>query len=142
MTNASLVERKLSVMADHVARMAERRPTDVEVFRTNLLVQDAISMSLLVATQEALDVSLHIASDEGWELAPTARDAFFVLARHGVLDPQLASDMANLAQLRNRIAHGYATLDAARLWAELPKGVVALLAFGQSVARFLVGLTG
>jgi uncharacterized protein YutE (UPF0331/DUF86 family) len=142
MTNASLVERKLGVITDHVARMKTRRPPNVESFRTDLLVQDAISMSLLVAVQEALDVSLHIASDEGWELAPTSRDAFLVLAKNGVLEVQLAGDLGQIAQLRNRIAHGYATLDADRLWGELPSGIVAFEAFIKAVARFLIATGG
>jgi uncharacterized protein YutE (UPF0331/DUF86 family) len=138
MTNVSLVERKLGVIADHVGRMKTRRPPSVEAFAVDLMVQDAISMSLLVAVQESLDVSLHIASDEGWELAPTSRDAFLVLAKHKVIEAALAVELGKVAQLRNRIAHGYATLDAARLWSELPNGVSAFEAFTQAVARFLV----
>lgn len=31
-----------------------------------------------------------------------------------------------MAALRNRIAHGYASVDFARIWAELPSGLEAL----------------
>ena len=44
----------------------------------DLLLQDAVSMGVLVVVQEAMDIALHIASDEGWELAQTYRDAFMV----------------------------------------------------------------
>jgi len=136
-TNAGLVARKLAVLREHVRRLRERRPVDAATFRNDLLVQDAVAMGVLVAVQEAMDIALHIASDEGWELAATYRDAFVVLARHGVIDPQLATSLAGAAQLRNRIAHGYATVDADRLWAELPGGVAAFDAYAAAIAAFI-----
>jgi uncharacterized protein YutE (UPF0331/DUF86 family) len=136
-TNAALVARKLAAIDEHLRRLRERRPGDVESFKTNLLLQDAISMSVLVVVQEAVDVALHIASDERWEIAATYRNAFAILARHGVIDDALAASLAEAAQLRNRIAHGYASLDADRLWAELPSGMASFEAFAASVSTFL-----
>jgi uncharacterized protein YutE (UPF0331/DUF86 family) len=137
MTNVGLVERKLGVMLEHLSRLRARRPADLTVFREDLLLQDAVSMSLLVVVQESLDVALHIASDEGWELAPTYRDAFVVLAKHQVIDAGLASALGQAAQLRNRIAHGYATLDVERLWVELPHEIDAFDAFARAVALLI-----
>jgi uncharacterized protein YutE (UPF0331/DUF86 family) len=137
MTNVGLVERKLGVVLDHLARLRTRRPAALESFRGDLLLQDAVSMSLLVVVQEALDIALHIASDEQWEMAPTYREAFVVLAKHGVLEAELASELGKTAQLRNRIAHGYATLDVERLWGELPAGIAGFEAFTKAVAVFL-----
>src|SRR5450432_3539730 len=118
MTNVALVTRKLAIVALHLARLRERRPLDVTRFKEDALVQDAVSLGVLVVVQECMDIALHIASDEGWELASTYREAFVVLERHGVIDAALATSLGNAAQLRNRIAHGYASLDAERLWQE------------------------
>lgn len=137
MTNVALVARKLSVLEEHLRRLRERRPDDVASFAADTLLQDAVAMSLLVVVQEATDIALHIASDEGWELAPTYREGFTVLARHGVIDAALAASLAAAAQLRNRIAHGYAPLDAQRLWTELPQGIAAFGAFAIAVSKFL-----
>jgi uncharacterized protein YutE (UPF0331/DUF86 family) len=137
MTNAALVERKLGVVLEHLTRLKARRPERLTEFCENLLLQDAISMSVMVIVQEALDIALHIASDEGWELAPTYREAFVVLATHEVVDVALAQALGRAAQLRNRIAHGYATLDVKRLWAELPDGVAAFDAFARAIALFV-----
>jgi uncharacterized protein YutE (UPF0331/DUF86 family) len=137
LTDISLVSRKLAVMQEHVRRLTERRPTDASVLASDLLLQDAIAMSLLVAVHEALDIALHIASDEGWELAATSREAFTVLARHGVIDSALAASIAAPAHLRNRIAHGYASIDVERLWTELPAGIAALTAYAAAIAVFI-----
>lgn len=96
-------------------------------------------MGILVVVQEAVDIALHIASDEGWALASTYREAFGVLAQHGVIDATLAASLGGTAQLRNRIAHGYATVDAERVWAELPTGIAAFESFASAIALFLAG---
>ena len=137
MTNVPLVTRKLGVMQEHLRRLTERRPADVASLRRNTLLQDALSMSVLVVVQEAMDIALHIASDEGWEVASTYRDAFMVLARHAVIVDDLANSLGGSAQLRNRIAHGYASLDVERLWNELPQGIASFGAFGSAIAAFL-----
>ncbi len=94
-------------------------------------------MSVLVVVQEAMDIALHIATDEGWELASTYREAFAVLERHGVITAPLAVSLGGAAQLRNRIAHGYASLDAERLWTELPQGIASFGEFAAAVSVFL-----
>lgn len=138
MTNADLVARKLSVLNDHLGRLGSRRPASFAAFEADLLVQDAVAMSLLVIVQEAMDIALHIASDEGWELATTYREAFAVLSKHDVIDDDLALSLAAAANLRNRIAHGYASVDVARVWKEIPLGLVTFASFATAIALFLV----
>jgi uncharacterized protein YutE (UPF0331/DUF86 family) len=133
-TNVVLVARKLASLEEHLRRLLERRPTDVAAFRADALLQDAVALSVLVVVQEAIDIALYIASDEGWEHAASYRDSFVTLERHGLLDAALTTRLAAAAQLRNRIAHGYSSLDVDRLWSELPDGISA---FAARVAAFL-----
>jgi uncharacterized protein YutE (UPF0331/DUF86 family) len=56
---------------EHLRRLRERRPDDLSALKADQLLQDAIALSVLVVVQEAMDIALHIASDEGWELAST-----------------------------------------------------------------------
>ena len=137
MTNVMLVARKLATLDDHLGRLKQRRPATIEIFAGDLLLQDAIAMGILVVVQEAMDIALHIASDEGWPLASTYREAFAVLEQHGIIGAGLAASLSGTAQLRNRIAHGYATVDVARVWSELPPGIAAFEAFAAAIATFL-----
>jgi uncharacterized protein YutE (UPF0331/DUF86 family) len=139
LTDPALVARKLAMLTDHVGRLRERRPGDVETLRGALLLQDGIALSLLVAVQEAVDIALHVAAEAGWGIPSSYREAFELLARHGVIEQSLAASMANAAALRNRIAHGYATLDVDRLWHELPAGIATLESFASAIARYLAG---
>jgi uncharacterized protein YutE (UPF0331/DUF86 family) len=137
MTDAEIVLRKLAVLRDHVSRARRRRPATVDELLGDQDLQDALCMSLLVAIQEAIDTAFHIAADEGWGVPASNAEAFEILARNGVLSAALAREMGSAASLRNRIAHGYATVDLARLWGEIPSGLDALDRYTASVAELL-----
>jgi uncharacterized protein YutE (UPF0331/DUF86 family) len=64
-TEAVLVLRKLATLREHAARVRRRRPASPEALRSDVDLQDALAMSLLVAIHEAADIAFHIASDEG-----------------------------------------------------------------------------
>jgi len=139
-TEAALVLNKLSTLRDHVERVRRRRPASAEMLRSDVDVQDALAMSLLVAIQEAVDIAFHISADEEWGIPGSYADAFHVLARHRVIDTPLADELARTVAVRHRIAHGYAAVDLDRLWAELPAGLGALDRYAAAVARFVAPL--
>jgi uncharacterized protein YutE (UPF0331/DUF86 family) len=137
MTDRGLVLAKLTTLHEHVARMERRRPDTLPAFAVDVDRQDALAMSLVVALQEAVDIALHISSDEGWGVAASYAGSFELLAAHGVIAPALAERMGGLAALRNRVAHGYGSVDFERLWRETPLGVGAFREFAAAVAAFL-----
>jgi uncharacterized protein YutE (UPF0331/DUF86 family) len=137
MTNVALVLAKLTTLRDHLGRIERRRPADAQALRNDLDLQDALALSVLVALQEAADIALHMASDEGWGVATSYADSFALLARHQVIDGGLANRLAGVAALRNRIAHGYGTGDVDRLWTETPAGVDALREYAGAIAAYL-----
>jgi uncharacterized protein YutE (UPF0331/DUF86 family) len=138
-TDVNLVLAKLAALNEQVARMERRRASDLEAFRQDVDRQDALAMSLLVALQEAADIALHVASDAGWGVAPSYAESFQRLAQHGVIEASLAASLATIASLRNRVAHGYATMDFERLWRETPLGIEAFRQYAAQVASFLAG---
>lgn len=137
MTDPIVVLRKLVVLRDHLARARQRRPDTARAFGESTLLQDALAMSLLVAIQEAIDIAFHIAADEGWGMPGSHAEAFTILADHGVLPKDLVEPLEAMARLRNRIAHGYASVDADRIWHELPAGFAALERFVVAIAKLV-----
>jgi uncharacterized protein YutE (UPF0331/DUF86 family) len=138
-TDPVLVTRKLALLREHLGRIERRRPATLEALRDDVDRLDAIAMSIMVVVQEAIDIAFHIASDEGWGLPATYRQGFELLASKGLITPALAAELAGAARLRNRIAHGYASLDVETLWGDLPGGIAAFDAFAVAVARYLGG---
>ena len=142
MTDPVLVLRKLATLREHLERVRRRRPVSVEALRTDVDLQDALAMSLLVAVQEAIDVAFHLLADEGWGTPDSYAEGFAMLARRGVIDVALSDALARVVSVRKRLAHGYATLDVDRLWAEVPAGLEALDRYASAIARFLPPATG
>lgn len=137
MTDRAVVLRKLTSIREHVGRIRRRRAVELTAFKTDVDLQDALGMSLLVAVQDSLDVALHIAADEGWGVPASYAESFTLLAAHDVIDAALSTGLARMATLRNRLAHGYATVDVERIWNELPAGIAALEGFTAAIAAWL-----
>lgn len=137
MTDPVLVLRKLATLREHADRAPRRRPSSLEALEADVDRQDALAMSLLVAVQEAADIGFHIATDEAWGVPASYGDGFALLARHGVIENALADDLTRVIGVRQRIAHGDASVDLARLWTELPAGLDALDRYAAAIARFI-----
>jgi uncharacterized protein YutE (UPF0331/DUF86 family) len=137
MTDPAIVMRKLAALRDHVERLRRRRPATAEALRADVDLQDALSMSLLVAVQTALDVAMHFAADRGLGIPATYAEGFHLLAQHGICDHETSAGLTKMAALRNRIAQGYASVDFARIWAELPTGIQSLESFARAIGERL-----
>lgn len=137
MTDVGLVLHKLSRLKASIALVRERRPPQREALATDHLLRDAIALALLVAVQEAIDIAYHIAADEGWGVPDSYAAAFDLLASRKVFGQDLGTRLSAVARVRNRIAHGYSSVDHARLWDELPSGLEVLEAFASAVAGWL-----
>jgi uncharacterized protein YutE (UPF0331/DUF86 family) len=139
LTDRLIILKKLAMLREHAARIRRRHPPTREAFESNVDVQDAIALSFLVAVQEANDIALHLAADEGWGLPSSYAEAFDLLARYQIVTPEHARELAAVAAVRNRIAHGYASIDPGRLWAELPAGLDALDRYVEAIAQLADG---
>jgi uncharacterized protein YutE (UPF0331/DUF86 family) len=135
MTDDTVILRKLTSLREHVGRMKRRRPAEAAAFKQDVDVQDAISLSLLVAIQDAVDIALHISAGEGWGIPASYAESFGMLVAHSIIDAELAASLSAMAALRNRIAHGYATVDVERIYHELPEGITALEKFQVAIAK-------
>jgi uncharacterized protein YutE (UPF0331/DUF86 family) len=100
-----------------------------EQFVADTRARDLALFYLFLAIQECIDVAAHWVADEGWGDADEAGSTFDVLADHGIVDRDTATALRAAAGLRNRIAHGYAMLDYARVHAEARAGIPALRQF-------------
>jgi uncharacterized protein YutE (UPF0331/DUF86 family) len=139
MTDAGLVLHKLQRLKAQVALTRARRPPAADVLAQDLVLRDALALAFMVALQEAIDIAYHVVADEGWGIPDSHRAAFDTLAEHGVIAAPLAIELSAAASMRNRIAHGYASVDHERLWQELPDGLRALEELAAAVAAWLPG---
>jgi uncharacterized protein YutE (UPF0331/DUF86 family) len=91
--------------------------------------RDLATFYLFLAIQESIDLAAHWISDAGWDVPDDAGGSFDLLAEHGAMDRELAMVLRGAVGLRNRIAHGYGSVDHERVHQEYRGGVEALRRF-------------
>ena len=97
--------------------------------------RDLALFYLFLSIQECIDLAAHWVADEGWIAPDDAGSTFDVLADHAVIERPVADALRGATGLRNRIAHGYAMVDYARVQQESRLGIPALRVFLDAVAR-------
>jgi len=136
-TDPVVLAQKLAWLREHLERAKRRRAEHFDALASDVDRQDALALSVIVIVQEAIDIAFHIVTDEGWGLPSSYAESFELLANHGVIEQSLAAALGAAARLRNRIAHGCASLDAERLWIELPQGLAAFEQYSTVLASWL-----
>jgi uncharacterized protein YutE (UPF0331/DUF86 family) len=107
---------------------------DADAFVADVRRADLASFYLFLAIQESIDLAAHWLADAGWPAADDVGSTFDELCAHGAIPGDLASEMRAIVRVRNRIAHGYATVDHRRFHAEAPAGITTLRRFLAAVA--------
>ncbi len=112
----SLLLRRLAVTRGCLQRIESKRPLSLSQFLADADAQDVVLRNLQVAIQACLDCASHLISEQGWELPGSSVGTFGVLARHGVLEPELAQRLSQALRLRNMLVHAYDSLSLERIY--------------------------
>jgi uncharacterized protein YutE (UPF0331/DUF86 family) len=133
MVRADVVEKKIARAAAWLDSAAAAYERTLDDLRADEAARDLAAFHLFLAIQEAIDLAAHWVADEGWTPPDDLGATFDVLASHGAIDRELADQMRAIVRVRNRIAHGYASVDHDRIHQEAPAGTA-------SVRRFLAAV--
>jgi uncharacterized protein YutE (UPF0331/DUF86 family) len=82
-----------------------------EDFSHNTERQYAVLHALQLSIEACVEIATHICSADGLGVPSSYAEAFDLLERAGVVDPQLANDLRAMARFRNRIVHFYWEMD-------------------------------
>lgn len=91
--------------------------------------RDLASFYIFLAIQESIDLAAHWIADAGWSTPDDSASLFDILADREIIDRDLAASLRGAVGLRNRIAHGYSSVDHTRLLSEFHQGTSALRRF-------------
>lgn len=108
MTDSRLVAKRLAFIETSVRKLRE---VPLERFDTDEYAQGYVLYTLQMAIQAAIDVALHIISDERAGEPKSYGDTFTLLAQRGMIPGELAAQLKRMAGMRNIIAHAYADIE-------------------------------
>jgi uncharacterized protein YutE (UPF0331/DUF86 family) len=107
MVDASLILRKISRVRNNLSRLREKEKISLKSFKEDLDIQDIVLHNLQLAIQGCIDIGSHIISDEGWGIAGSLSEIFYILQEKGVIRGDLTEKMVSVVGFRNILIHEY-----------------------------------
>ncbi len=119
-------ERILAYLAEFRAALADweryQRLVDRGRLEQDRDARNMVLHAMLMAIQAAIDIGEQIIAERRFERPGSYRETFEILGAQGILEPDLAGRLANLAAFRNVLVHIYWKLDLERVEAHLRGG--------------------
>lgn len=137
MVDKAVFVAKVAQIEKCLNRVKSRRPASLEQFVTDVDSQDVVLFNLMQAIQGCIDLAAHVVSDEGYGMAGSMQEFFYLLQENRVISLELAEQMAKAVGFRNLVAHEYAKLDLGQIYAIATDGLKDIEAFLRAmVGRF------
>ena len=118
-----LLLRKAAQVHERLVRLRTALPARPEDVLADERLEAYLSFHLFLLIQDAVDLAAHLVAARGLAVPASQREVFDALRGAGLLAADTARAMAQMASLRNRIAHAYGDLDPVRVVRELPEGL-------------------
>lgn len=116
MVDADILRRRIDALLGYLNLLEPFGAMDRTLFIAGRDAHHLAERYLHLAIESALDIANHLIADAGFEAPDTYRDAFAILARHGVLDEELGVRLQAWAGMRNVLVHLYLDIDHGMTW--------------------------
>jgi len=110
LVNTTVVLRKISQIRQRLTRLKDKKDVSVARLRSDPDTQDIVLHNLQLAIQGCVDIGSHIIADEGWGIAGSFSEIFYILQEKKVLGPVLTDKMIAMVGFRNLLVHEYETI--------------------------------
>ncbi|HET7326238.1 MAG TPA: DUF86 domain-containing protein [Nocardioidaceae bacterium] len=109
----------LQRMSEGLSYLRARAGEDHNALRDDDERLSGLKYRFVTTIEYLVNVAQHLCAAQGWGPPTDNADAVRVLARHGVLDAELADRLARAVGFRNVLVHQYAEVDDDRVVAML-----------------------
>jgi uncharacterized protein YutE (UPF0331/DUF86 family) len=128
---------KITAIEKCLGKVKEKRSASIEDFMINEDSQDIVLFNLMQAIQGCVDMAAHIVSDEGYGMAGSMNEFFYLLSGRNIISVDLQEKLISAVGFRNFVVHEYAKLDLNQVYDIATNGIEDLEKFvGVIVRRF------
>lgn len=124
------IQRRRSLLVDY-------KEMDFEEFSSNIKHYELAIRHLQVAIEACLDVAKMLISANGFDRPLDLRESFGVLAKKGVIKPDLAKRLTKAVGLRNIVVHSYPETDLNYIYEAIKNDLSDFDAFVESIENYL-----
>lgn len=137
MVDRDVLRRRIDALLGYLERLERFSAIEREQFVADPDTHHLAERYLHLAMESVLDIGNHLIADAGLEAPDTYRDAFAILARHGVLESQLGRSLQRWAGFRNVLVHAYLAIDHGISWDAIANDLNELREFAALAATRL-----
>jgi len=128
---------KVTTIEKCLNKVKEKRSASLDAFMVDEDSQDIVLFNLMQAIQGCVDMAAHIVSDEGYGMAGSMNEFFYLLSGRNIISVDLQEKLISAVGFRNLVVHEYAKLDLSQVYAIATRGIKDLEEFvGIIVRRF------
>ncbi len=114
--NIEKVYAKFRDIRESIDRLLAFRDMSLDDFLKDGDKQDIASFRLIVATEAAIDICLHVAAKMLKQVPEEYSGCFKLLADHEIIDTDLSLRLVKMARFRNLLVHRYWEIEYARMY--------------------------
>ena len=131
------IRTKLLDISRALTRLRRFQTKTKEDFLSDEDSQDIARSRLLTAIEAALNICYHITAKMFQKVPEDYAECFQILGSEGILEPDLASRLSQMARFRNRLVHMYWDIDYAQVYDIIVHDLKDLEEFSGQVAKLI-----
>ena len=133
-----MCEEKLAGIIDEISQMVKELERKLSLKDSDILSEydtlSSLKFSLLRAVQASIDACMLLTSSRRYKAPASYRECFLNLKEEGILEKQLAENLAKMAGFRNLLIHKYWDVDDKKILQILRSGALEdLRQFGDKL---------
>jgi len=138
LVDKDLILAKAGAIKRHCKRIADKSNVDIDIFRSDLDLQESVMFNMQMAIQNCIDIAAHVVSEEGYGVPGSSNEMFYMLEENNLIDRTLTEKMVKAVGLRNLIVHDYGKIDLDRIYRISQKDISDLDEFLINILEKLV----
>lgn len=108
--NRKILE-KLRVIKENLDKLSSFKDVPVDLFISDFEKYDSAKYNLQTTIEAMLDICNHIIARNAYDVPRTNAEAFRLLCRKNILNPEMENTYMAMARFRNRVVHLYDQVD-------------------------------
>ncbi len=134
-----IVINKIQSIQRCVERAREEYASDPDGFENNYTRQDAATLNILRACEQAIDLANHVIKTHKMGIPTSTTESFDLLRQKSVIDVTLSERLKKMTHFRNTVIYQYRRLDLNIVRSVIISGLDDLVQFGDRIMRFAHG---
>lgn len=130
-----VVLNKCAIIERCVRRVREVYAGDDENLTGDITKQDSMILNIQRACEAAIDLAMHLVRKNRLGVPQESRDAFRMLEKASILEPDLAGSLSAMVGFRNIAVHAYQDMDLDKVRLIILERLDDLLAFSSLALR-------